>query len=33
LWLIPAQWQAFLWISAAVQIVILLPLLYWNLPE
>ena len=33
LWLIPAQWQAFLWISAAIQIVILLPLLYWSLPE
>ena len=32
-WLIPAQWQAFLWVSAAVEIVILLPLLYWLLPE
>jgi putative MFS transporter len=32
-WMIPGQWQAFLWISAAVEIVILLPLLYWKLPE
>src|SRR5580698_8259529 len=32
-WLIPAQWQAFLWVSAAVEIIILLPLLYWYLPE
>src|ERR1700728_371445 len=32
-WLIPSQWQAFLWISAAIEIVILLPLLYWKLPE
>ena len=33
LWLIPSQWQAFLWISAAVEIIILLPLLYSYLPE
>lgn len=32
-WLIPAQWQLFLWISAAIQLVILLPLLYCLLPE
>ena len=32
-WLVPSRWQAFLWISAAVEIVILLPLLYWKLPE
>jgi putative MFS transporter len=32
-WLIPAQWQAFLWISAGIEILILLPLLYWQLPE
>ena len=32
-WLIPSQWQAFLWVSAAVEIVVLLPLLYWKLPE
>ena len=29
----PAQWQAFLWISAGIEILILLPLLYWQLPE
>jgi len=33
LWLIPSQWQAFLWVSAAVEIIILLPLLYLYLPE
>jgi MFS family permease len=32
-WLIPAQWQAFLWVSAAIEIVVLLPWLYWKLPE
>jgi MFS family permease len=32
-WLIPSQWQLFLWISAAIEIVVLLPLLYWKLPE
>ena len=30
---IPSQWQLFLWVSAAVEIVILLPLLWWLLPE
>jgi putative MFS transporter len=33
LWLIPAYWQAFLWVSAGVEIIILLPLLYFLLPE
>ena len=33
LWLIPGRWQAFLWVSAAVEIIILLPLLYLYLPE
>ena len=32
-WLIPSQWQAFLWISAIIEIVVLLPWLYWKLPE
>jgi MFS family permease len=32
-WLIPGQWQIFLWVSAAIEIVVLLPLLYWLLPE
>ena len=32
-WLIPGHWQAFLWISAAIEIVVLLPLLWWKLPE
>jgi MFS family permease len=32
-WLIPSQWQLFLWISAIIEIVVLLPLLYWKLPE
>ena len=32
-WLIPSQWQLFLWISAAIEIIIMLPLLYWKLPE
>ena len=32
-WLIPRQWQLYLWVSAAIQIVILLPLLLWLLPE
>ena len=27
-WLIPGQWQAFLWVSAAIEIAILLPWLY-----
>ena len=32
-WLIPAQWQLFVWISAAIEIVVLVPLLAWRLPE
>jgi MFS family permease len=32
-WLIPGRWQFYLWISAAIQIVVLLPLLSWLLPE
>jgi MFS family permease len=32
-WLIPGRWQAYLWISAAIEIVILLPLLLRFLPE
>jgi putative MFS transporter len=32
-WLIPGHWQAFLWVSAAVLIVVLLPLVAWLLPE
>jgi MFS family permease len=32
-WLIPGNWQWFLWVSAAVEIVVLLPLLFWLLPE
>jgi MFS family permease len=32
-WLIPGQWQLYLWASAAIQIVIFLPLLFWLLPE
>ncbi len=32
-WLIPGRWQAYLWVSAAVEIVILLPLLLRYLPE
>ncbi len=32
-WLIPGRWQLFLWVSAAIEIVVLLPLLYWLLPE
>ncbi len=32
-WLIPSQWQAFLWVSAGVEIIILLPWLYLKLPE
>jgi MFS family permease len=30
---IPHQWQLFLWVSAAVEVLVLLPLLYWTLPE
>jgi MFS family permease len=32
-WLIPAHWQAYLWVSAAIEIVVLLPLLLRFLPE
>jgi putative MFS transporter len=32
-WLIPGQWQLFLWVSAAIEVVVLLPLLWWKLPE
>jgi MFS transporter, putative metabolite:H+ symporter len=32
-WLIPGRWQLYLWVSAAILIVILLPLLLWLLPE
>jgi putative MFS transporter len=32
-WLIPGQWQLYLWISAAILIVVFLPLLFWLLPE
>ena len=32
-WLIPTQWQLFLWISAIIEMVVLLPWLYWKLPE
>jgi MFS family permease len=31
--LIPQQWQLYLWVSAAILIVVFLPLLYWLLPE
>jgi MFS family permease len=30
---IPSHWQMFLWVSAAIEVAILLPLLYWKLPE
>ena len=32
-WLIPSHWQIFLWVSAIIEIVVLLPWLYWKLPE
>ncbi len=32
-WLIPGQWQLYLWISAAILLVVFLPLLFWLLPE
>jgi putative MFS transporter len=32
-WLIPDNWRVFLWVSAIIEIVVLLPLLYWKLPE
>lgn len=31
--MIPSQWQLFLWISGAILVVIMLPLLWWLLPE
>jgi putative MFS transporter len=30
---IPGNWQLFLWVSAAIEVVVLLPLLWWKLPE
>ena len=30
---IPSNWQLFLWVSAAVEVAILFPLLCWRLPE
>ena len=30
---IPGNWQLFLWVSAAIEVIVLLPLLYWKLPE
>lgn len=32
-WLIPGKWQLFIWISALILIVVLLPILFWRLPE
>jgi len=32
-WLIPHQWRIFLWVSAGIEILVLLPLLWWFLPE
>jgi putative MFS transporter len=32
-WLIPSRWQLFLWVSAAIEVVVLLPLIWWLLPE
>jgi MFS family permease len=32
-WLIPQHWQAYVWIGAAFQMLLLLPLLWWLLPE
>ena len=31
--MIPSQWQLFLWVSAIIEIVVLLPWLYFKLPE
>jgi putative MFS transporter len=31
--LIPSLWQLFLWVSALIEVAILLPLLWWKLPE
>src|SRR6202044_3857375 len=33
LFLIPSHWQIFLWVSAIIEIVVLLPWLYFKLPE
>jgi putative MFS transporter len=30
---IPVHWQLFLWVSALIEVVVLLPLLWWKLPE
>ncbi len=30
---IPGHWQLFLWVSAVIEVLILLPLLWWRLPE
>ncbi len=30
---IPLQWRLFLWVSAGIEILVLLPLLWWKLPE
>jgi putative MFS transporter len=32
-WMIPGRWQLFLWVSAIIEILVLLPWLYWKLPE
>lgn len=32
-WLIPGRWQLYLWVSAAILLVVILPLLLWLLPE
>ena len=32
-WWIPGHWQVFVWVSAAIELVVLLPLLLWRLPE
>ncbi|MGC8474792.1 MAG: MFS transporter [Acetobacteraceae bacterium] len=32
-WWIPGQWQLFVWVSAAIEILGLVPLLLWRLPE
>jgi putative MFS transporter len=32
-WLFPVQWQLFLWLSAGIEVVVLLPLLWLYLPE
>lgn len=32
-WLIPGQWQVYVYVMAAMQLFVLLPLLWWRLPE